>query len=127
MDKVHSEILKIHIIITQSDDNMNKTNYLRICHVIYSTQKKIQVIVILRHIYIYIYIITRNEARTIKTQKYIIVQCLISIIAAPPQTFGETERRLVICIHFTVALALRVGTIGDGDVFVKFFYKFLSY
>ena len=47
--------------------------------------------------------------------------------SAAAQTFGETERRLVICIHFTVALALRVGTIGDGDVLVKFFYKFLSY
>ena len=27
------------------------------------------------------------------------------------QSFGETERRLVICIDFTVALALRVGAV----------------
>ena len=54
-----------------------------------------------------------RHARTIKTQKYIIV------VAAPPaHRFGETERRLVICIDFTVALALRVGAVGEGDILV---------
>ena len=62
-----------------------------------------------------------KHARTIKTQKYIFVRCLISIIAAPPHSFGETERRLVICIAFTVAAALRVGAVGDADVWINSF------
>ena len=67
-----------------------------------------------------------KHTRTIKTQKYIIVRCLISIIAAE-RGFGETERRLVICIDFTAALAVRVGAVGDGDVLVYLFCKFLSF
>ena len=53
--------------------------------------------------------------------KYIIVQCLISIIAASLQSFGETKRHLVICIDFTVTLALHIG---DDNV-LGFFGKFL--
>ena len=33
-------------------------------------------------------------------------------------TFGETERRLVICIDFMVALVLCVIAVGDGDILV---------
>ena len=39
-------------------------------------------------------------------------------ISATARSFGESERRLVICIDFTVALVLRVGAVGDGDVLV---------
>ena len=42
------------------------------------------------------------------------------------RTFGETERRLVICINFTVALALAlcIIAVGDGDIFALFYCKF---
>ena len=35
-------------------------------------------------------------------------------ISPTARSFGETERRLVICIDFSVALVLRVGTVGEG-------------
>ena len=62
----------------------------------------------------------RTHARTHPRlkQKYIIVLFLISISSAPAQSFGETERRLVICVDFTVALSLRVGAVGEGDILV---------
>ena len=34
----------------------------------------------------------------------------------PAQSFGETERRLVIYIDFTVALALRAAAVREGDI-----------
>ena len=41
-------------------------------------------------------------------------------------TFGKTER-LVICIDFTVALALRVGAVGDGNILALFFVNFYRF
>ena len=38
--------------------------------------------------------------------------------SAAERGFGETERRLVICIDFTVALAVRVGAVGCFGLFV---------
>ena len=43
---------------------------------------------------------------------------IIVISRAAARSFGETERRLVIYIDFTVALALGVGAVRDGDVLV---------
>ena len=62
----------------------------------------------------------RTHARTHAQlkQKYTIVLCLISLSSAPAQSFGETERRLVICVDFMVPLALRVGAVGEGDILV---------
>ena len=42
--------------------------------------------------------------------------------SAVTRSFGETEQRLVICIDFTVALVLHVGTLGDGDILVLFYF-----
>ena len=56
-----------------------------------------------------------THALTIKTE---IHNCNISAIA---RSFGETDRPLVICMDFTVALVLRVGAVGDGDVLVFIF------
>ena len=40
--------------------------------------------------------------------------------SAVARTFDETERRLVICIDFTVALALRVNAVREGNILVFF-------
>ena len=67
-----------------------------------------------------------NEARTIKTQKCITALFDFNHSSAVARTFVETERRLVICIDFTVALVLWlcVGAIGEGDVLVYFLVNF---
>ena len=61
------------------------------------------------------------QAHTIKMRKCIIVLFDFKHSSAVARTFGKTERRLVICIDFTVALTLRVIAVGDGDIFVLFF------
>ena len=45
--------------------------------------------------------------------------------SALARTFCEAERRLVICIDFTVALALCVGAVGEGDIYIAFIYFLL--
>ena len=40
--------------------------------------------------------------------------------SAVARTFGATERRLFICIDFTVALVLRVIAVGDDIMLVLF-------
>ena len=64
---------------------------------------------------------------TIKTEIHNCTMFDLNQSSATAQGFGETERRLVICIDFKVAWVLRVGAVGEGDILVEFFCKFFHF
>ena len=63
-----------------------------------------------------------THARTIKVHNCSMFDFNHS--SALVRTFCEAERRLVISIDFTVALSLRVGAVGEGDIYIYCFYLF---